>query len=310
MAGGSTHVPRGLCTSHILAWTAERDGEVKLLFHAGEDPEAAPPRVGPTLVPDTRIAADGEVVLMAAAHPRHGVPNIHRVDLARGESDALQPRNAVQSQPARIPGLSAFVELGDTVRHVRLHFDDPLEGDIDCIRGGRHQWGVVLGPDWTAFFERDRGSRRSDLVLTRGHRCDGDARLVVPLPGRVAQGARLVASGQHLFWIAADPHTRLPTLWTLDRGALVDGPRPAELLALEPLSPVEVAARGGWLAVVSYRPGGYRLDVFDLRTGEQRLLPNSAANALHPTFSQSYLLWAEQSAAQPWEVRFARLEDL
>ena len=309
MPSGSTHVPRGLCTSHLLAWTAERDGEVKLLFNASGDLEDAP-RVGPTVIPDTRVVADGEVLLMAAPHPRHGVPNIQRVDLARGAADFLQPRNARQSQPARTPGLSAFVELGDTTRHVRLQFDDPLEGDADCIRADRHQWGVRLGTDWVAFFERDRTSRRTDLVITRGHRCDGPSRVLLPLPGLVSDDATITAAAGRLFWIATDPNTRLRGLWTLDRADLVAGPRRAALPTVETINPVDVAGRGDWLAVVSYRPGGYRLDVFDLAAGEQRLLPNSAANALQPTFSDSYLLWAEQSAASPWEVRYARLADL
>ena len=197
MSNGSTHVPRSLCTSHVLAWTAERDGEVKLLFHTGDD-LTEQPTVGPTVIPDTRIIAEQDVLLMAAPHPRHGVPNIQRVDLAREDAEFLQPRNAQQSQPARTSGLSAFVEHGDTVRHVRLQFDDPLEGDIDCIRGGRHQWGVRLGADWVAFFERERTSRRTDLVLTRGQRCAGADRVLLPLPGRIADDATLAAAGGQL----------------------------------------------------------------------------------------------------------------
>ncbi len=309
MPPGSTHVPRAFCTSHLLAWTAEVDGAVRLLFHAGGDHTETPDE-GPEVVPDTRIAADRDVVLMTSINPRHEKPNIQRVDLRTGDAEFLQPRNASQSQPARTHGLSAFVEQGDTTRQVRLHFDDPLEGDLPCIRGGKHQWGVALGPDWVAFFERSAASRRTDLVVTRGHRCDDGARVTLPLPGTVDDEERLVVAGDRLLWVAGDPQTRERAVWSVSRHALAAGAQPLALPVEGPLRPVDIAARGDWLAVVSYRPGGYRLDVFDLDSGEQKFLPNSAGNALWPSFSNSYLLWAEQSAAQPWEVRFARLEDL
>ena len=78
----------------------------------------------------------------------------------------------------------------------------------------------------------------------------------------------------------------------------------------ETVNPLDVDAHGPWVAVVSYQPGGYRLDVFDLEANRQKLLPNSSGSALQPSLSPSYLMWAEQSAAAPWEVRYARLEDL
>ena len=305
--GRSTHVPRALCTSHVVAWTEEIDGEVRLRYRDGADGE---PQTGPALVPDTRVVAARDVVLLSVPNPGFGVANVHRWSPGDAETTALQQRNAWQGQPVRIPGLSAFVERGDTVRHVRLHFDDAFEGDVDCIRGGRHQWGVTLGDHFVAFFERSSGSRRTDLVVTHGWRCDGESRVVLPLPGRIPEDARLAVGDHGLFWIAEDPHTRLRALWTVDRADLVAGPMLAELPTIDTINPVDVAARGDWLAVVSYRPGGYRLDLFDLDGNAQKLLPNSSANALDPSFGESYLMWAEQAAAQPWEVRFARLGDL
>jgi hypothetical protein len=304
----STHVPRSVCASHVVAWTEEVDGDLHLRFHDTEALESV--RLGPVVMPDTRLVAERDVLLLSAAHPRFGVPNIHRWTPGDDEPTALQPRNAVQTQPARLHGLSAFVEQGDTVRHVRLHFDDSLEGDIDCIRGNRHQWGVALGPDYVAFFERNVGSRRTDLVVTRGWRCDDASRVVLPLPGRVADDARLAAGETRLFWIASDPNTRLRALWGVHRADLVRGAQIHDPPGFETLNPVDVAARGKWLAVVNYQPGGYRLDLFDLDAGRQRILPNSGSNALDPSFSDSYLLWAEQAAAQPWEVRYARLDSL
>ena len=306
MGRGSTHVPRGLCSSHVLAWTSEREGAVTLRYRTS--PEGDPEVVG-SVFPDTRIAVDGRVLLFASSNPGHPeVPNIRRLDLVTGDEAYLQVRNAAQTQPARTVGLSAFVEQADTTRHVRLDYDDVAEGDYDCIRAGRHQWGVVLWPEGLAFFERQEGTQRTDLVVVRGHRCDDQSRVVLPLPGRIAADARLTLGGTRLFWIAVDG-TRLRDVWTVDVEALVDGPQRATFPG-ETVNPLDVDAHGPWVAVVSYQPGGYRLDVFDLEANRQKLLPNSSGSALQPSLSPSYLMWAEQSAAAPWEVRYARLEDL
>lgn len=297
MPRGAAHVPVALCAPEALVWTAVEDGRIVLWTKLGPDAEALP---GPTIAGElARTMVDGQVLFVDGSTP----PRIMRYDV-RGDAPPrpLSDSGLAQSNPVQAPGIAAWVEATAEGSQVVIQ---PGTGTRGCGRPGTVQWGVAAGADWLAFFERTAPSRRAHLVVTRGHDCV-EQRFTLALGGEVREDARVVGGAEELFWIQADAEQRR-AVYRISRLRLADGPSPIALASVP--NPVDLEARAHWLAVVGYRAGGHNVVLVDRRPGGDTLEISPVGNGLRPSLSPSYLTWARQIAAEPWEVRYARLDD-
>lgn len=299
MSPGRTHVPRAFCTAYGAGWT-EEDAEGRTVLRVLPDPggEAV------ELPPGVRVAARGPLVAAPVVHPNHGFVNVARVDLRDGSAEFVAPRATRQSEPVLGEDVVGFVEQDDTGKGVVVF----AYGDGRAIRCGvadRAQWGLALDDDGAAWFERRPGSRRATLVLSPGLDCAND-RLELAVPGTVAAEARVhVADGRRL-WLERSaegvPRVMVVALETLGAGA-----RPVGVGGVE-VNPVDLAAGGHWLAIVSYSPRRHVLDLFDLDT-ERHVGALNRGNALAPTITARYVVWADQQIDAPWKVLYAPHRD-
>ncbi len=293
---GSTHVPRAWCTPQVLAWTAQVDGALELRYQTRPDQET-PETLGFTS--GDLLALEGDVLLRRL--PEQGF-NVERRHLSSGEAVVLSGPGA-HLQAARAPGLSAVVEAGSAGREVRLFWDDDTEQN--CAQPEHEQWGVAAGRDWIAFFEKKPNRRIGHLVLTREQNCRPANRIRIPLTGAVAADAQLVSAGDWLLWIETGADRR-PRVAGIERSAPGVGSTEVPPLASHDLNPVELVARGRYVGVANYRPGGHEVVFIDLESGAL-FGTETVGNALQPNLSQRYLTWAEQNGTTPWEIRYVAL---
>ncbi len=299
MSPGRTHVPRAFCTEYGAGWT-EEDPLGRTVLRVLPDPG------GETieLPPGVRVAARGAFVAAPVVHPNHGFVNIKRVDLRDGTAEFVAPRATRQSEPVLGEDVVGFVEQDDAGKGVVV-FTYADGRATRCGMTDRTQWGLALDADGAAWFEGRPGSRRATLVLSPGLDCAND-RLELVVAGSVGAEARVhVADGRRL-WLerTADGLPRVVALALDDLGA---GPEALTFGGVE-VNPIDLAAGGHWLAVVSYSPRRHVLDLFDLDTGRHVGALNRG-NALAPTLTARYVVWADQQNDAPWKVLYVAHRD-
>ncbi len=299
MSPGRTHVPRAFCTAYGAGWT-EEDTEGRTVLRVLPDPGGE----SIELPPGVRVAARGAFVAAPTVNPSHGFVNVKRLDLRDGHAEFVAPRATRQSEPVLGDDVVGFVEQDDAGKGVVVF----AYGDGRATRCGladREQWGLALDDDGAAWFERRPGSRRATLVLSPGLDCAND-RLELTVPGTLAADGRVhVALGRRL-WLERTqmgvPRVMVVALDDLGAGAL-----PAGVGGVE-INPIGLAAGGHWLAIVSYSPRRHVLDLFDLNTGRHVGALNRG-NALAPTITARYVVWADQQIDAPWKVLYAPHRD-
>ena len=296
-------VPRSLCSDEALLWTlTEPDGTTALRLRQGvaENTLTHLPRGAEWML--------REAVLLVALPNEDfaGTVNVFRADLTGGlpALRAVAPSAAPQWHMGRGPGRTSFIQRApDGVRsEVRLHFDD--DRVFDCGVEGHRQWGLVVGEDYVAWFEQAVAGGPTDLVATRGLDCR--QRVSLTLPGVVDSSERLLHDDAALYWMAVDAATGRRVIHTANARDLVAGAMPLNVPGITQWHPVEMAAHDRWLLLSSFDQNTYRLHLYDLVTGiEQSPLGQGSARA--PSLSGTYALWAQQSAGEPWEIRYAQL---
>lgn len=296
-------VPRSLCSDEALLWTTtEADGTTSLRLRQGmaENTLTSLPRGAEWVLRET-------VLLVALPNDAlEGAVNVHRADLTGGlpRLRPVEPSRSAQWHLGRGPGLTSFVQLApDGLRsEVRLHFDD--DRAFDCGVDAHRQWGLVVGEDYVAWFEQPVAGGPTELVATRGLDCR--QRVALTVPGVIDSGERLLHDDTRLFWMAVDAATGRRIIHTADAHDLVAGAMPLNVQGITLRHPVEMAAHDRWLLLSSFDQNAYRLHLYDLISGlEQSPLGQGSARA--PSLSGTYALWAQQSAGEPWEIRYAEL---
>ena len=287
------HVPLTLCGPHGLAWTVP--GAAGAELHYLRTPGGVV-QTGPVVGDDLARRLNEGRVIYARPGP---ISTIATFDLRTGEELTVADVGLDQRTPASHHDRIAWVQESGTLSQVVLKVE---QGTIDCGRRGKIQWGVELGPDSMAFFERRPDSHRTKLIITNGLECDA-TRVAVPLNGVIPDDARITEASGSLFWIQADEGTR--QVWTLDLSAIGDLSRP--FAAVDLIAPVDIIAYGAWLMVVGYQPSGHIVKGYDIGGGAS-VVVSRGNNNLRPTLSASFVTWAAQAAGLPWEVHYARLD--
>jgi hypothetical protein len=296
-------VPRSLCSDEALLWTVtEPDGTTALRLRQGaaENTLTHLPRGAEWMLREA-------VLLVALPNDAFaGAVNVYRADLTGGlpRLRPVAPSAAPQWHLGRGPGLTSFIQRApDGVRsEVRLHFDD--DRVFDCGADGHRQWGLVVGEDYVAWFEQPVAGGPTELVATRGLDCT--QRVALTLPGVIDSSERLLHDDATVFWMAVDAATGRRIIHTADAHDLRAGAMPLNVQNITLRHPVEMAAHDRWLLLSSFDRNAYRLHLYDLVSGmEQSPLGQGSARA--PSLSGTYALWAQQSAGEPWEIRYAQL---
>ncbi|MBU0552924.1 hypothetical protein KKB55_17710 [Myxococcota bacterium] len=314
--GRGAHIPWAFCTPQLLLWTEQLPGAELILprYQTGPDQQPSPLSDSPASILGGLVVEGGRA-LWEARHPaRQGRAQIYTLTATRDDwlTGIPSATQGDQRQPALATGLVGYVErtrpeMGEAIERVVLQ---PEGGQaIDCqaftlMADQQHQWGLAINPRGVFFFERRLGSAQTRLIISRDRAC-GD-RVEVPLSGRPDEQARIYAGDQHLAWLERDAEG-FARIMTLDLRALSEGE--AALRPLGLTSPVELHARGRWLAAVRFQPEGYHLQLIDLEAPEAvHPLPPSSGSRRHPRLSDHHLIWAEQGPLS-WEVHYARLPD-
>jgi hypothetical protein len=303
LSSAGAAIPRVVCTSEALVWVAtDAAGDTSLTARLGETERTVftVPPAAPFLVHEGLVLAE----LPDAA--RDGRTAVFRFPLLSGPEAApmpVLPGVAAQWHAARAQGVTGLVQ-GDAHRSdVVLVFDDGRTRR--CGEPDRRQWGLTLGPSFSAWFEQGLAGGSVDVVIAEGHDCSPAVRGTVP-PG-VEATDRLMRDGTALYWMATDAASRRRLLHTLDAARPGEGSRPVNAQGLAQLSPVEFAVHDGWLLVSAFDARAYRLHLFDLTTGRKQALARPGS-ARAPSLSGRFALWAEQVGGSPWEIRYERLQ--
>ncbi len=299
-----THIPQIFCTPQVLAWTQASSEEraPRLLFLKSPEqelPELALEQVLGALV------LEGEYLLHLAPDPQDGVPRVQRLKLLSGGSAAtLGALGGAQRQPRRFSSLSAYIQQWGMneerpQEEVIIHSDEDEFRARSCRneRGEWRQWGVVIGPDGLAWFERALGQEQIKIVLSRDWACG--ARQEFPLEQEIRRESRLEAGRGFLAWIGVGSEG--PQLSYLD---LAQG----QIHHVEAERPVELSARADRLALLRFGRSGYLLDLYqmpDLQPSGFRV----SGDLRRPSLSERYLLWVQQQQLQRWDIHYEILQD-
>ncbi len=320
---GDLHVPRSACTPYARLWTAATPDALQLAWDtSGDGISEGRVRI------DGRYAMGEGVVYLPRRLGADDRRQLVRVDLAGATESPVRVGAFDQWDPAYHAGRVAFVETvgasppGVVVVEER---DDGADRARECGAPDRAQWGPVLGPGFVAWFEQPVGSRRTRVVVLEGPSCEPDTpRRARTLDSALPPDARLVATDDGLLWIEprpeppgnhirrwrfADPRAELESLYLEGRRLSID----PEQAPRADANPVELAAHGHRLAVVSYLASGgvrYALHHVDFTAPAASAVTRAPTDrdARAPWLSQTYLLWAEPAGFGDWRVAYARLE--
>lgn len=294
LGAGVTYVPHGLCARFGVLWTTDTASGRTLNIARAWPPDAAV--IAVPIAPDARISTvDGRFVAVAVPG-LDDAPTPAVIDLAMRVIEPQVIRDVPVSEVRRGHGLTGYLSEG------RLFLTPDAEGFttfLDCGQAGTRQWGVGLSHGQVAWFERADVGGPARVVIADSTTCSN--RVVYPAQGAIAADARIESAGDRWIWIA-----------TRDGQAQVAGLAPDERGRLRPLgvatpgAPVQIAAQGDWLAVVSYVGGSWRIEALHLEDDRVRDLSAGSTNHRNPLIWNGYLSWAVLNR-QGWGVQYAPL---
>ena len=317
----SNFIPSGHCSPWARGWVY-RDGQHKRLrLERGPETNvitidiADTPRFRDRTLVVTRqnvVESSANVWIMdlaalddgrSASTP--GTPDDASIDI---ESAGLyiSPSSYRQSNPQPGRDYVAFEEQSSTGRGRVIVVKNDLK--TDCGREQFHQWGLVAGDDWIAFFEQGINALRPRLTIVPADDCANPSRRRQRLLSHVAASNQpLTTVGHSLFWLEM-PGTGSNELWRWDH--TVPGAEPHTVSEwFEDENPIEIGTSETHLAVVTFRgiAPRFALYVIAISTGERHLI-NTSQDVRQPHILDPYLLWSEGSGQRGWEARYERLD--